>query len=327
MRIFSGIQPTGILHIGNYLGAIKNWKSLIAQNSGDEFIFSIVDLHAITIFQEPQVLRESILTTFVMYIACGIESGIDGKNIKQNIRVFQQSMVKEHCELAWILSCNIQMGFIDRMTQYKDKTRENQERACLGLYSYPILMAADILLYNTDIVPVGDDQIQHIELAREIAEKFNAKYGNIFTIPKAKLTELSETQRIMSLRDGTNKMSKSDESDFTRINLLDSADTILQKIKKAKTGEVNSPEVKNLLGIYEAFSGQKSNHDITSNSSAFKNDLAEAIISELTPIQNKFYELMKDKESLLEILHKNGAEVAKIAGENLHRIYKVIGLR
>ncbi len=319
MITFSGIQPTGVLHIGNYFGAIKNWKNLLTQNQVDIFIFSIVDLHAITLFQNPQALRQSILETFAMYIACGIEG--------QNVNVFQQSSVKEHSELAWILSCNVQIGHLDRMTQYKDKTRNNQERACVGLYSYPVLMAADILLYNTDIVPVGNDQIQHIELARDIAQSFNTKYGEIFTIPKPKLTENPAVQRVMSLRDGTKKMSKSDESDFSRINLVDSPELIMQKIKKAKTGEVDSPEVKNLFGIYEACTGAKPQHDIASSSSAFKNDLAQAIIAELTPIQEKFHTLMQNQEYLLSQLQKNGQELSQMASQNLQKVQHAIGLR
>ena len=317
MIFFSGIQPTGTIHIGNYLGAIKNWKNLISENTTNStFIFSIVDLHAITVFQKPENLRESILTTFATYLACGIEGS--------NINVFQQSMIKEHCELAWILSCNLQIGFLDRMTQYKEKTHNNKERSCLGLYSYPVLMAADILLYNTNIVPVGEDQIQHIELTRDIAQKFNAQYGKILTIPEAKLTNAI---RVMSLRDGTKKMSKSDESDLSRINLLDSPEIIANKIQKSKTGQENSPEVKNLFTIYEAFTGEKANFDIANNSSAFKKALTEAITCELTPIQKKFNELIQDKTYLLEQLKNNCEKISNIASTNLNNVYKVIGLR
>jgi len=319
MMIFSGIQPTGVLHIGNYLGAIKNWRKLILENTSDNFIFSIVDLHAITLFQKPQELRQSILETFAMYIACGIEGS--------NVNVFQQSSVKEHSELAWILSCNVQIGHLDRMTQYKEKTAHHKERACVGLYSYPILMAADILLYNTDIVPVGNDQLQHIELTRDIAQAFNAKYGKIFTIPKAKLTENSFVQRVMSLRDGTKKMSKSDDSDLSRINLLDSHELISQKIKKAKTGDADSPEVKNLFGIYEACTGEKPNFDIVNNSASFKNDLAQAIIAELTPIQEKFHNLMKNKDFLLTQMKQNGEELSQMASQHLQKVQHAIGLR
>ena len=319
MRIFSGIQPTGVLHIGNYLGAIKNWRNLILENPNDDFIFSIVDLHAITLFQKPDDLRKSILETFAMYLACGIEGN--------NVNVFQQSSVKEHCELAWILSCNVQIGHLDRMTQYKEKTTNHKERACVGLYSYPILMAADILLYNADIVPVGNDQLQHIELTRDVAQAFNAKYGKIFTIPKAKLTETSAVQRVMSLRDATKKMSKSDESDLSRINLLDSPELIMQKIKKAKTGEADSPEVKNLFGIYEAITGQKPNFDIVNHSAVFKNELANAIIAELSPIQEKFYDLMRNQDYLHAQLKKNGEDLSQIALKNLQIIQSAIGLR
>ncbi len=318
MRIFSGIQPTGVLHIGNYLGAIKNWRKLILENPSDDFIFSIVDLHAITLFQKPDDLRKSILETFAIYLACGIEG--------KNVNVFQQSSVKEHCELAWILSCNIQIGHLDRMTQYKEKTAHHKERACVGLYSYPVLMAADILLYNADIVPVGNDQLQHIELTRDVAQAFNAKYGKIFTIPKAKLTETSTVQRVMSLRDGTKKMSKSDDSDLSRINLLDSAELVVQKIKKAKTGEADSSEMKNLFGIYEAITGQKPTFDIVNNSAVFKSELANAIISELSPIQEKFRDLMKNQDYLHAQLKKNGEELSQIALQNLQKIQSAIGL-
>ena len=319
MRIFSGIQPTGVLHLGNYLGAIKNWRNLILEKPSDDFIFSIVDLHAITLFQKPDDLRKSILETFAMYLACGIEG--------QNVNVFQQSSVKEHCELAWILSCNVQIGHLERMTQYKEKTTNHKERACVGLYSYPVLMAADILLYNADIVPVGNDQLQHIELTRDVAQAFNSKYGKIFTIPKAKLTETSTVQRVMSLRDGTKKMSKSDDSDLSRINLLDSAELVVQKIKKAKTGEADSSEVKNLFGIYEAITGQKPNHDIANSSAVFKSDLANAIISELSPIQEKFHDLMQNQDYLHAQLKKNGEELSQIALKNLQTIQSAIGLR
>ena len=223
--VFSGIQPTGSIHLGNYLGAIKNWKNIIDADKSSQFFFSIVDLHAITIHQNPQELRDAILGTFAMYVACEISG--------KNITVFQQSMVSQHAKLAWVISCNLQMGFLDRMTQYKEKTDNNKERACLGLYSYPVLMAADILLYNTNIVPVGEDQIQHIELARDIAIKFNSKYGKVFTVPEYILTK---AKRVMSLKDGTKKMSKSDDSDLSRINLLDTPETIIKKIQKAKSG-------------------------------------------------------------------------------------------
>lgn len=314
--VFSGIQPTGNLHLGNYLGAIKNWQKSILTNPGYNYLFSIVDLHAITIHQDPASLRNSILSTYAMYIACGIEG--------KNITVFQQSAVSEHAELAWILSCNLQLGYLDRMTQYKEKTVSHKERACLGLYSYPVLMAADILLYSTQIVPVGEDQTQHIELTRDVAIKFNKKYGkDIFTIPKYILTE---AKRVMSLKDGTKKMSKSDESDFSRINLLDDAETIVNKIKKAKTGDIDSSEVKNLIGIYSAISGVIPTDAEMQSMAKFKENLAEVIITELKPVQEKYHALIKDSSELQRML-KNGGNAAKeIASKNLARVYEEVGL-
>jgi tryptophanyl-tRNA synthetase len=311
--IFSGIQPTGNLHLGNYLGAIKNWKEIIAKSSNSRFFFSIVDLHAITVHQKPVALQESILSTFATYLACGIEG--------ENITVFQQSMVSHHTELAWILACNLQIGYLDRMTQYKEKTTAHKERACLGLYSYPVLMAADILLYNTNLVPVGEDQIQHIELTRDIANKFNIKYGkDILTMPQFILTK---AKRIMSLKDGTKKMSKSDESDLSRINLLDDTDTITHKIKKAKTG---TEEIKNLSNIFESITGHLP-PSIESNMASFKQNLTEAIITELKPIQTKYKELMNNKHELNILLNKGANSARNIAEQNLKEIYKSIGLR
>ena len=314
--VFSGIQPTGVLHIGNYLGAIKNWKRII-KNSNHRFFFSIVDLHAITVYQKPEELRESILSTFALYLACGIA----GKNVV----VFQQSAVKQHAELAWVLSCNTPLGWLDRMIQYKDKTAEHKERACLGLYSYPILMAADILLYQTDIVPVGEDQKQHIELTRDIAIRFNEKYGNVFNVPAAEIQ--SETKRIMSLKDGTKKMSKSDDSDLSRINILDDEATIVNKIKKAKGGDIHSPEMRNLLGLYYAFTGK--NYDVNlamEKTGVFKQELANAITKELLPIQTKYYKLMEDRQSLERKLKSYNKKAQLVADENIRNIFAKIGI-
>lgn len=308
--IFSGIQPTGVIHLGNYLGAIKNWKDVISRQQNSQFLFSIVDLHAITIYQNPDELRQSILNTFALYVACDI--------FGDNITVFQQSMVSQHVELAWVLSCNLQMGFLDRMTQYKEKTTNNKERACLGLYSYPVLMAADILLYKTDLVPVGEDQIQHIELTRDIAQKFNQKYKNdIFTLPNYILTE---AKRVMSLKDGSKKMSKSDESDLSRINLLDDIDTIAKKIQKAKTGDL---EIQNLSTIYETISKTKPSIE---SMSVFKKDLTDVIISELLPIQEKYKKLIDDKNFLYSQMNIGAEKARNIANKNLKKIYKIIGL-
>lgn len=311
--IFSGVQPTGSIHLGNYLGAIKNWVSIIKTTPNAQFFFSIADLHAITIYQDPQSLRDAILQTFAMYVACGIYG--------ENITVFQQSAVRQHAELAWALSCNIQTGFLNRMTQYKEKAWE-KERACLGLYSYPVLMAADILLYKTNLVPVGEDQIQHVELTREIASKFNSKYSqSILTVPDYVLTK--SAKRIMSLRDAKKKMSKSDESDFSRINLLDDTETILKKIQKAKSGDA---EIQNLANIYKAITGLELTME-DGKSAVFKQAVADAIIMEILPIQKKFHELMNDRTHIISLLAKGAERAGAVAESNLNEIYKVIGLR
>ena len=256
--IFSGIQPTGIPHLGNYLGAVSNWVRL-QQTNTDRVLYSVVDLHALTLPQEPSVLRADILNATATLLACGVSP--------ERSCVFQQSTVKEHAELAWLLSCITPKGWLNRMTQYKDKKEKGAgEQASLGLYSYPVLMAADILLYNTTHVPVGHDQKQHLELARDIAIKFNSNQikGGVFNIPVGIFSEGTST-RVMSLNDGTKKMSKSDPSSLSRINLDDAPDEIMKKIKKAKTdgergflsattseGEIMRPEVNNLLGIRAA---------------------------------------------------------------------------
>jgi tryptophanyl-tRNA synthetase len=310
--IFSGIQPTGNLHLGNYLGAIKNWQNIINEEKSAKFFFSVVDLHAITVHQKPKDLSQSILNTFAIYLACGIHG--------ENITLFQQSQVPQHAELTWVLSCNLQMGFLDRMTQYKEKTISNKERACLGLYSYPVLMASDILLYNTTVVPVGEDQIQHIELTQEIATKFNHKYSTeAFILPKAKLTK---AKRVMSLKDGTKKMSKSEESDLSRINILDVPEVIAKKIQKAKSGAL---EMQNLQSIFEAITGNKAEVE-TGGVAHFKNNLTDAIIAELTPIQNKFYDLMKNQDFLHQKMQEGANCAEKVAKEKLKTVYKTIGL-
>jgi tryptophanyl-tRNA synthetase len=250
-KVFSGIQPTGKLTLGNYLGAIKNWKKM--QNEHD-CIFCIVDLHAITLPQNPNELRQTCIDNFAMYIACGIDPN---RSI-----IFIQSAIGYHAELAWIFSCITPMGWLNRMTQFKDKAGKHADKANLGLYAYPVLMAADILLYDALYVPVGDDQTQHLELTRDIAGAFNRQFQvEYFKEPQAIYNQ--SALRIMSLRDGTKKMSKSDESDFSRINLTDTADLISQKLKKAKSDavdgiyydEINRPEVSNLINIFAAVSG------------------------------------------------------------------------
>ena len=255
-KIFSGVQPTGNLHLGNYLGAIKNFVELNNNNEND-CIFCVVDLHAITVNQDPKVLKNNIRETVATFIASGIDP-------KKSI-IFNQSQVSAHSEVAWILSCVARMGWLNRMTQFKEKAGKDKEKASIGLYSYPILMASDILLYDSTHVPVGDDQKQHLELCRDIAQKFNNDFNveDFFKIPEPLIKK--EFSRIMSLKDGLKKMSKSELSDLSRINLTDEKDQIINKIKKAKTDplplpstvdEMNKrPEAKNLLGIYSSLTG------------------------------------------------------------------------
>ncbi len=320
----SGCQVTGTLHLGNYLGAIVNWSKL-----QDEYncLFFLADLHAITIDRSPIELNSSILQTVATYIATGL--------LPEKTTIFAQSMVKEHTELAWILNCVTPLGWLKRMTQFKDKAGKDQESSGLGLLSYPVLMAADILLYNADIVPVGDDQKQHLELTRDIAAIINRKFNqDILKLPEPLIQGSS---RIMSLKDGRKKMSKSDPSDLSRINLNDSRDQIYQKIKKAKTDHLaeisydpqNRPEISNLINIYCSLSD--SNVDTIVNQyqntgfAKFKDDLADIIITTLAPINTKYAELMKNQDYLVSTLHK-GADKARItAAKTLTEIKKLMG--
>jgi tryptophanyl-tRNA synthetase len=325
--VFSGVQPSGILHLGNYLGAIKQWVDL-----QDEYksLFCIVDLHAITANKLPvDELKNNIFKTAAAYIACGIDPE---KSI-----IFNQSTISGHAELSWLLGCYTPIGWINRMTQFKDKAGGDKQKASLGLYSYPVLMAADILLYKTKYVPVGDDQKQHMELARDIASAFNTHYGqDYFTIPEALI--LSQTSRIMSLRDGTSKMSKSDPSDNSRINLDDSDDLIFSKIKKAKTDSISDfnfitlkyrPEINNLINIYSALSStsvekvceEMSKH----NMEDFKKELADSIISVISPIREKINDLLKDQLYLNAIFKKGTEKASEIANQNMKEIKDIIG--
>lgn len=318
--IFSGIQPTGSLHLGNYLGAIKPWNKMIKKSPNSQFLFSIVDMHAITVFQHPEDLKHSILQTFATYLACGVNP-LENKNVK----IFKQSDVKEHTELAWILFCNTPLGWLDRMTQYKDKTKDNKERECLGLYSYPCLMAADILLYNTSVVPVGEDQKQHLELTRDIAARMNNLYKTeLFKMPEI---SISDFKRVMSLKDGSKKMSKSESSDFSRINLTDGIDSISQKISKATTGTLESLEVKNLLKIYKEFAGFEYTYEGEIKFAHFKKELADLIIAELLPITQQVKIYMDDKPYIESLILKFGEEVSQIASSNMQRIKKIIGVK
>ena len=329
-KIFSGVQPTGNLHLGNYLGAIKNFVEL-NNNKDNKCIFCVVDLHSITVRQDPQKLRDNILETVATFIA----SGIDPEN---NI-IFNQSKVTAHSETAWILSCVAPMGWLNRMTQFKEKAGKDKEKASVGLYSYPILMAADILLYDATHVPVGDDQKQHLELCRDIAQKFNHEYkiDNFFKIPEPLIQK--EFSRIMSLKDGLKKMSKSELSDLSRINLTDDKDQIVNKIKKAKTDTLpipssieelnNRPEAKNLIGIYSNLIGVKLDESIKTfsgkNFSEFKESLSEVLIDRIFPISVEINKLMREKEYLDKILEKGSLKANQIASNKIKEIHKIVG--
>ena len=326
--VFSGVQPTGNLHLGNYLGAIKNFVNLQKKM---ECIYCIVDLHAITVFQDPKELKKNILDTTAGFVACGLD-------FKKSI-IFNQSSVSGHSELAWILNCVSRVGWMNRMTQFKEKAGKNKENASVGLYVYPNLMAADILLYKSTHVPVGDDQKQHLELARDIAQKFNNdfKVNNFFPIPEPLIQK--KLSRVMSLRDGTKKMSKSEESSYSRIDLQDSADEINKKIKKAKTDSLpipgnieelkNRPEALNLLNIY-SFITNSDLEKILENMagkdfSKFKNELSDALVATICPIGKKIKELKNDSKYLMEILKEGSNKAGIIAKENLDKVKEIVG--
>ena len=329
-KIFSGVQPTGNLHLGNYLGAIKNFVDL-NNDTQNECIFCVVDLHAITVSQNPKDLKSNIHETVATFVASGIDP-------KKSI-IFNQSQVSAHSEAAWILSCVARMGWLNRMTQFKEKAGKDKEKASIGLYSYPVLMAADILLYDSTHVPVGDDQKQHLELCRDIAQKFNNDYKieNFFIVPEPLIKK--EFSRIMSLKDGLKKMSKSEVSDLSRINLTDDKDQIINKIKKAKTdtlplpGKIEElekrPEAKNLIGIYSSLMNntlQKTIDEFAGkNFSEFKEKLSEIVVNEINPISLKIKELLDDKVFLEKIL-KDGYEKAnEIASKKIKKIHEIVG--
>lgn len=325
--IFSGIQPSGHLTLGNYLGAIKNWIKI--QHHGLS-LFCIVDLHAITAPQEPETLKKNILLTAAAYIASGIDPE---KSI-----IFQQSQIKEHTELAWILGCSTPIGWLNRMTQFKDKVGNDKTNASLGLFSYPTLMAADILLYHSTVVPVAEDQTQHLELTRDIAGAFNRKFQtDYFTVPEQH-TISKVSARIMSLRDGNRKMSKSDPSDFSRINLSDSAELIAQKIKKAKTDDIagiwydaqKRPEITNLINIYCSLTDTPLevaiNYFKDMQTGQLKAALTEVVISELKPITSTINKLMIDQSYLRNILENGFLRAQSLAQETMNNVKKIVGL-
>ena len=329
-KIFSGVQPTGNLHLGNYLGAIKNFVELNNEKE-NECIFCVVDLHAITVKQDPKVLKNNIRETVATFVASGIDP-------KKSI-IFNQSRVTAHSEAAWILSCIARTGWLSRMTQFKEKAGEDKEKASVGLYSYPVLMAADILLYDTTHVPVGDDQKQHLELCRDIAQKFNNDFEvkDFFKVPEPLIQK--EFSRIMSLKDGTKKMSKSELSDLSRINLTDNPDQIINKIKKAKTDPLPMPsskdelenraEAKNLIGIYSSLAGltlEKSISEFSGkNFSEFKENLAQVLVDKIQPISKEIKKLLSEKNFLDEILFEGHEKADKIASNKMKKIHEIMG--
>ena len=336
-RVFSGVQSTGNLHLGNYLGAIVKFVEL--QKSYD-CLYCVVDLHAITQPQDPLTLSANTREIAAAFIACGVDPQ---KNI-----IFNQSLVPEHAELAWVLNCIARIGWLNRMTQFKDKAGKDRENASVGLYDYPVLMAADILLYRATHVPVGEDQKQHLELARDIAQKFNNDFselitrngyndGVFFPLPEPLIS--GPATRVMSLRDGTKKMSKSDASDYSRINLSDDADSIAQKVRKAKTdpeplpseeaGLAGRPEAANLIGIYAALSG-RGRDDVLSefggaNFSAFKNALVDLAVAKLSPITAEMRRITNDPAFIDGVLRDGARRAREIAQPNMDAVKDIVG--
>ncbi len=321
--LFSGMQATGNLTLGNYLGALKNWVTL-----SDEYecFYSVVDLHSITVRQDPAELRKRARTLLTLYIAAGLDPE---KNC-----IYYQSHVTAHCELAWVLNCFTYMGELNRMTQFKDKSAKHADNINAGLFTYPVLMAADILLYQADIVPVGKDQMQHLEITRDIAERFNAIYGDVFTIPEPYLGKAGA--KIMSLQDPTKKMSKSDENINASIYLMDDPDTIMRKFKRAVTdseGHVayneNQPGVSNLIDIYSACTG-KSVEQIVAEFEGkgygdFKTAVGEAVVDVLKPLQDRFADLSKNKDYLDSVIKNNAEKANYYAQKTLRKVHKKIG--
>ena len=329
-RVFSGVQPTGALTLGNYLGALKRFVDM--QNENYETIYCIVDLHAITVWQDPKSLRNQVREIAASYLASGLDPA---KSI-----IFNQAAVEEHAQLAWVFNCVARMGWMQRMTQFKDKAGKNAQNASVGLFTYPALMAADILLYHATHVPVGDDQKQHLELTRDIATKFNHDFGQDF-FPITEPVIGGPAARVMSLRDGSKKMSKSDPSDLSRINMADDADTIAQKIRKAKTDPEALPseevgldgraEARNLVAIYAALADESVEKVLTEvggkQFSEFKPMLVERAVEKLSPISVEMRRLLDDKSEIDRVL-EGGAERARtIAAPILKRTYEIVGLK
>lgn len=325
--VFSGVQPTGDIHLGNYLGAIKQFLNF--QNDTDS-IFCIVDQHAITVFQDPEELKQNVYSVLSIFLACGLDP--------KKCILFNQSAVREHSVLSWYLSCTARVGWLNRMTQFKDKAGKNRDNASLGLYAYPVLMAADILLYNADKVPVGDDQKQHLELTRDIAHKFNTDYKKIFfKLPEPIINKAAP--RIMSLRDANNKMSKSDISKYSRILLTDSNDEISAKINKAKSDSLamptssdqlaNRPEINNLITIYSSISNIEKDKVVAlfanKEISSFKNELKEVVINLIEPISKEIQKIMNDKKYLQETLNNGSLKARERANKTILELNSVMG--
>ena len=327
-RIFSGIQPSGNLHLGNYLGAIRNWVSL---QESFESIYCLVDLHALTVPQDPAELRRNVREVTAGLIAAGIDP--------ERCIIFNQSAVPAHSELAWLLGCLTPIGWLNRMTQFKDKAGAQRDSAGLGLYAYPVLMAADILIYRATHVPVGEDQKQHLELSRDIAGAFNRQYGvDFFPLPEPQI--FGAAKRVMSLRDGRNKMSKSDRSDYSRINLTDDADLIALKIRKARTdpdplpgtieGLDNRPEAANLIGIYAALADSTQEAVCArfegAQFSTFKSELADLAVTALGPMGAEMKRLLNDPAYIDGVLGDGGERAGEIARQNLAEVHAIMGL-
>ncbi|MFP3942263.1 MAG: tryptophan--tRNA ligase [Alphaproteobacteria bacterium] len=327
-RVFSGIQPSGNLHLGNYLGAIKRFVELKERR---ECIYCVVDMHAITIWQEPEALTRNIRELTAAYLACGLDP--------QRSILFNQSQVPEHAELAWVFNCVARMGWMQRMTQFKEKSGKHKERVSLGLFAYPALMAADILAYKATHVPVGEDQKQHVELSRDIALKFNNDYNvpGFFPLPEPVIE--GPAMRVMSLRDGTKKMSKSDESDYSRINLTDDADTIALKIRKARTDPEplpghakeleDRPEARNLVNIYAALAGEEVIAVLDRFEGApfskFKEDLTELAVTELGPVADGVRRLMADPSEIDRVLGDGAERARAIAAPVMNEVKHIVG--
>jgi tryptophanyl-tRNA synthetase len=329
MRIVSGIQPTGNLHLGNYLGAIRRWVRM--QDEAECFIF-LADLHAITVYIDPAELAANVREMAAALIACGIDP--------ERTLLFNHARVAAHSEMAWLLNCTARIGWLNRMTQFKEKSGKNREGASVGLFAYPVLQAADVLLYQASHVPVGEDQKQHIELFRDIATKFNTDYGvDLFALPEPLIGKTGA--RIMSLRDGNSKMSKSDASDMSRINLTDDSDTVAQKVRKAKTDAeplpdsmdalAERPEARNLVGIYAALTDREPADVLLEHEGkgfgAFKPALAELLVETLRPIKARLDELNADPGEIDSILARGAERASAAAAPTLDGAYRALGLR